>query len=146
MKLLLLSVGFAAISCCSSKKTTTAAVGNESKEEKTEAKKDESTFNAEKGSPVADSVPVCIRDLIAGFKAEEVQNPPRKVYSYTYNGHTVYYVPAICCDFFSDLYDDKCNVIGHPDGGFTGRGDGKVPDFEKLKSNEKLIWQDTRKQ
>jgi hypothetical protein len=89
-------------------------------------------------------VPACVPQLITKFKKEPVQNPPRSIYSYNYNGKTVYYVQAICCDFFSDLYDSNCAVIGHPDGGFTGRGDGKFSDFNKEKKNEKLIWKDTR--
>lgn len=91
------------------------------------------------------SIPACIKKLITQFKAEEVQNPPRKIYSYQYNGNTVYYVTAPCCDFFTDLYDNKCNLIAHPDGGITGKGDGKAADFLKNRSNEKLIWEDKRK-
>ena len=29
-----------------------------------------------------------------------------------------------CRDQFSDLLDANGNLIGHPDGGITGRGDG----------------------
>ncbi|MBK7884687.1 MAG: hypothetical protein IPJ81_13565 [Chitinophagaceae bacterium] len=78
------------------------------------------------------------------FSAEEKTNPPRSIYQYTYNNATVYYVPAKCCDFFSDLYDSKCNIIAHPDGGFTGRGDGTAKDFFEKRTNEKLIWRDER--
>lgn len=89
--------------------------------------------------------PTCVQILVEKFSKEKVQNPPRSIYSYTYKGKTVYYVTAPCCDFYSDLYDENCNLIGHPDGGFTGRGDMKMPDFEKEKSNEKLVWADDRK-
>jgi len=57
----------------------------------------------------------------------------------------VFYVPALCCDFYSDLYDMDCNLIGHPDGGYTGRGDGSFPDFTERRKDEKLIWADERK-
>ena len=90
-------------------------------------------------------LPACISKLIVQFKEEEKKDPPRKIYSYSYEGKTVYYVPAICCDFFSDLYDANCNLIAHPDGGFTGRGDGNAADFMKTRTNEKLIWKDERK-
>jgi hypothetical protein len=90
-------------------------------------------------------LPTCIKEMIKKMETEPVTNPPGKVYSYTYNNKTVYYVPAICCDFFSDLYDDSCKIIAHPDGGFTGRGDGKIKDFEEGRKNEKLIWADKRK-
>ncbi|MEJ7610481.1 MAG: hypothetical protein WKF88_04810 [Ferruginibacter sp.] len=92
-----------------------------------------------------DSLPVCVKVLIEKFKSEPVSNPPRKIYSYVYDTKKVYYVTAICCDQFSDLYNDSCRIMGHPDGGFTGRGDGKIPDFESNRSAEKLLWEDTRK-
>ena len=100
--------------------------------------------------PVKDSMLVetaqnCLGDMIKGFEKEEKQNPPRKIYRYNYKGKTVYYVTAPCCDFYSDLYDSTCTLIGHPDGGFTGKGDGRWLDFNSNKSNEKLVWEDKRK-
>jgi hypothetical protein len=92
------------------------------------------------------SLPVCIKAMIEKMKAEPITNPPNKIYSYTFKNKTVYYVPGVCCDNFSDLYDDSCKIIAHPDGGFTGRGDGKIKDFGELRKNEKLIWEDKRKQ
>lgn len=125
MTRIFLAVCVMMISCCSSNKTVATA-----------------------DKPAADSlgtnISVCIKDLITKFKSEEKTNPPRSVWQYSYNGKTVYYVPAICCDFFSDLYDDHCNLIAHPDGGFTGRGDGQARDFAEARSNEKLIWKDKR--
>ena len=101
---------------------------------------------APEGSKViADSLPVCVKVLIEKFKSEPVSNPPRKIYSYMYDQMKVYYVPPICCDQFSDLYNDSCRIMGHPDGGFTGRGDGKPRDFESARPTEKLLWEDTRK-
>ncbi|MEO6668158.1 MAG: hypothetical protein ABIN36_01700 [Ferruginibacter sp.] len=95
---------------------------------------------------VADpAVPACIQKMISQYQSEEKQNPPRQIYSYLYNGKTVYYVTPPCCDFFSDLYDSTCVLIGHPDGGFTGKGDGKTSDFKEVRTNEKLIWKDDRK-
>ena len=90
-------------------------------------------------------LPACLQKLIKGYLEEEVQNPPRKIYSYTYNGNLVYYVIPPCCDFFSDLYDAQCKLIAHPDGGITGKGDGRARDFTETKSNEKLVWEDVRR-
>ena len=87
----------------------------------------------------------CIKSLIESFKKEEKQNPARSVYSYKYKGKTVFYVPAVCCDKFSDLYDNNCKLIAHPDGGLTGKGDGKEKDFSTLRVDEKLLWHDKRK-
>lgn len=89
--------------------------------------------------------PPCVLNLIKTFSEEAAQNPPRKIIRYDYKGQKVYYVPAVCCDFFSDVYDSNCNLIGHPDGGFTGKGDGKIPDFETAATNETLVWEDKRK-
>lgn len=104
-------------------------------------------FQKKKKKPVATAEqPACVKALIKKFSAEEKQNPPRSIYSYTYKGKTVYYVTPPCCDFFSDLYDSAtCKLIGHPDGGITGKGDMQMMDFNTAKSNEKLIWKDTRK-
>ena len=93
----------------------------------------------------AQPIPVAIQQLIKQYSAEEKANPPRTIYSYKYNGYTVYYVTAPCCDFFSDLYDSSGKLIAHPGGGFTGRGDGKIPDFDTKKTNEKIVWADKRK-
>lgn len=90
------------------------------------------------------NTPACIDSMIRVYKKEEVTNPPRKIYSYTYRNQTVYFVPAQCCDFFSELYDSNCRLIGHPDGGFTGKGDGSMTDFFDTRKNERLIWQDER--
>ena len=91
------------------------------------------------------AVPICIKALIKKLESEPVTNPPSKIYSYTFDGKTVYYVPPVCCDNFSDLYNDSCKIIAHPDGGFTGKGDRKAPTFHDDKKDEKLIWEDKRK-
>ena len=96
-------------------------------------------------SIAADSLvqpPTCVKALIGKRKAEPVTNPPGKLYSYTYASKKVYYVPPVCCDNFSDLYNDSCKIITHPDGGFTGRGVRKIKNFEEKNTNEKLLWQD----
>ncbi|MEO6454403.1 MAG: hypothetical protein ABIN97_10040 [Ginsengibacter sp.] len=88
--------------------------------------------------------PSCINDKIEFFKKEPKQNPPRSVTEYTYKGHKVYYIPAPCCDQYSTVFDSTCNLLGHPDGGITGKGDGKLPGFGEEAKDEKLIWKDDR--
>jgi len=87
-----------------------------------------------------EKLPTCIKNKIDSFKLKEVHEKPQRVTAYTYKGKKVYYVVMACCDFFNEVYDDKCNFLGSPDGGFTGQGDGKLPDFFKEATNEKLIW------
>ena len=88
--------------------------------------------------------PEWIDDLIVQFKNEPVGNPPQSIWRYNYNDQAVYFVPAQCCDQYSTLYDINGNVLGAPDGGITGGGDGKNTDFFSKRTNEKLIWKDMR--
>lgn len=89
--------------------------------------------------------PSCIRAKIKEIQSEKVRNPPGSIWQYEYKGQTVYYVTSYCCDFPSQLYDTNCNLICSPDGGYTGKGDGKCPEFFAERKNEKLIWKDDRK-
>lgn len=94
---------------------------------------------------IAKGTPPCIIDMINSLKKEGVRNPPAKVFKYTYEGKTVYYIPPYCCDAFSNLLDDQCNLICHPDGGISGRGDGKCPDLSRKLLNKEIVWEDDRK-
>ncbi len=83
-------------------------------------------------------------NLVRKLEKEPVANPPASLVQYGYKGQVVYYVPPRCCDIFSDLYDSDGNIIGHPDGGITGQGDGRVPDFLTERENERIVWKDQR--
>ncbi len=91
-----------------------------------------------------DENPAWITSLIVKYESEPIGNPPQSIWRYEYKKQTVYYSPAQCCDQFSTLYDVNGKVIGAPDGGFTGQGDGKHSDFFKERKSEKLIWKDSR--
>ena len=69
-------------------------------------------------------------------------NPPiaKHIYRYTYKDKKVYYVPSRCCDIQSSLYDSTGKQLCSPDGGKSGRGDGKCADFFEQRSNEEVIW------
>ena len=86
----------------------------------------------------------CIEEKIKSIKSENVWNPPAKIWSYKYNGQIVYFIPQRCCDIPSVLLDENCNPICSPDGGFTGKGDGRCSDFFDKRTNKKLIWKDKR--
>lgn len=90
---------------------------------------------------IKDSIPACIRNKIDSFKVLQQHEQPQRVIEYQYRGKKVYYIVMPCCDFFNEVYDDKCRLLGCPDGGFTGRGDGKIPDFFTAATKEKLIWE-----
>ncbi|MEZ4793754.1 MAG: hypothetical protein R2783_09910 [Gelidibacter sp.] len=97
-----------------------------------------------KSSDQNSGIPNCIKESIEALKNQPIQNPPAEVWLWESNGKTYYYFNAACCDQFSILYNDKCELICAPDGGFTGKGDGKCPEFgESVKKI--LIWKDERK-
>ena len=85
-------------------------------------------------------LPTCMKNKIDSFKLKEAHERPQRVVEYSYKSKKVYYIVMPCCDFFSEVYDEKCNFLGSPDGGITGKGDGKLPDFFTEAKGEKLIW------
>gem|GEM_PF-576375 len=95
--------------------------------------------------PAATPVPDSVTALIHNIESQPVRNPPAIVARYDYAGQVVYYVPPHCCDFFGDLYDSTGQVICHPEGGLTGKGDGRCPDFFTQRQHETIIWRDSRK-
>ena len=95
-------------------------------------------------NPALPALPICIRQLIAKYQQAPKENPPRKIFSYLFKGKTVYYVTPPCCDMYSELFDSECKLLGHPDGGITGKGDGTLPDFRTTKTQEEIVWEDKR--
>ena len=88
--------------------------------------------------------PQWVNQTIEKFKSEPVGNPPQSIWKYEYKGQTVFYVPPQCCDFFSSLFDANGKLICAPDGGLTGRGDGRCSDFLTARTKETLVWKDER--
>ena len=88
--------------------------------------------------------PAFIKQLIVDIEATPAANSPGAIWKYRYDGRAVYYVPPSCCDVPSALYDADGKLICSPDGGFTGKGDGKCPDFLERRSEERKIWDDPR--
>lgn len=128
----ILFLGFNA--CYSSNKTNARAI----------SPAEDSLVSANVNVVIPAGVPQCIVQMIATFRNQPKENPPRKIFQYNYRGNKVYYITAPCCDQYTDLLDSNCKLIGHPDGGFTGKGDGRLPDFNAEKKEEKLVWEDKR--
>ena len=102
-------------------------------------------FSQCKHNDIPKDIPACVKNVIEKIKSQNVRNPPASVWQYDYDGKTVFYIPPYCCDELSRLIDTDCNPICSPDGGIGGAGDGKCPDFFSKRTNEKQIWQDSRK-
>ena len=65
---------------------------------------------------------------------------PEYISRCTYQGQVVYYTPAQCCDIPSVVYDEECNDICWPSGGYAGGGDGRCPDFNEEDAACEKIW------
>jgi len=93
---------------CGLSKTNQSATNTDSliaAEQKAKAKNDSLYANVYK-------LPTCIKNKIDSFKLKEAHEKPQRVVEYTYKGKKVYYVVMPCCDFFNEVYDDKCNFLG----------------------------------
>jgi hypothetical protein len=101
------------------------------------------------GNPAAPDTshasPAWVTALIRQFETEPVANPPAFVARYDYKGQDVYFVPQRCCDIMSVVYTSDAAIVCHPDGGFTGKGDGKCADFFAERRNERIIWRDSKR-
>ncbi|AKD05558.1 hypothetical protein PKOR_06270 [Pontibacter korlensis] len=95
-------------------------------------------------SAIEQESPTWLTKLIGELKLETPANPPAKIYRYTYGGQEVYYLTGRCCDVPSQLFDAKGNLLCEPDGGITGKGDGRCPDFFEQRKNETIVWEDKR--
>ncbi len=88
-------------------------------------------------SDAAGDIPVCIRQKIYGWE-RGIGFGAARVIRYPYRDGFVYYVVMRGDDFGNPLYDENCNQICVPDGGWDN-GDGKCPtDFSKTNGEE--IW------
>ena len=87
-----------------------------------------------------DSIPLCLSAKIDSMAAEYPQGSPQSITRYQYRGQIVFYMLAPCCDKFNIVFDSACNILGYPDGGYTGRGDGSMPDFKKEVKGGKTVW------
>jgi hypothetical protein len=103
-----------------------------------------SSFNSTPKSTQKSGNPDWVSKRVTQFQNAPVGNPPQSIWKYEYQGKTVYYIPPQCCDQMSQLYDASGKMVCAPDGGFSGRGDSKCPDFLQVRKNGVLIWRDTR--
>lgn len=89
----------------------------------------------------ATKMPGCLREIIKTLSEDLSEGVPLSVTQFNYQHKNVYYMVAPCCDKYNIVYDSGCNILGYPDGGFTGKGDGKMLNFEKEATDPKVIWE-----
>ena len=79
--------------------------------------------------------PNCVKKLIRGSNGT-----PQAVWRYQYQGETVYQVIPDCCDQYISVYSSNCDFICAPSGGYSGKGDGKCPNFNDEATEGVMIW------
>lgn len=69
--------------------------------------------------------------------------PPRDiiaVYQLVEDGETYYEVELGCCDHFTELYNQNCELICSPRGGISGGGAGDCPEWV-YQAERELFWE-----
>ena len=97
---------------------------------------------AEDKKELSDSIPACLQHLIDIGNKETPPNGPKQIDEYLYKEKKAYLLMAQCCDQFDMLYDENCKEICSPTGGFSGRGDGRCPEFIREAKLVKTIWKE----
>ena len=96
-------------------------------------------------NPVApEPLPTWLSSLIRELESQPRANPPAYIARYEYRNEVVYFQPQRCCDVPSNVFKADGALMCHPDGGITGAGDGRCPDFAAERKNETIVWRDTR--
>jgi hypothetical protein len=85
-------------------------------------------------------VPECLQEMIHPIPDGPVWYQYTRIDNYMYQGKMVYLATSRCCDRFNPLYDEECNYICAPSGGFRGSGDGKCKDFNETATPLGILW------
>ncbi|MFK7885768.1 MAG: hypothetical protein AB8G16_02795 [Gammaproteobacteria bacterium] len=88
--------------------------------------------------------PDWLATLVSEIQAQAVTNPPSLIVGGDYGGTPVYYRAPYCCDIPGTVYSVEGSVICTADGGFTGKGDGRCPDFWATLKDCAVVWTDPR--
>jgi hypothetical protein len=89
--------------------------------------------------------PVCLDQEKERLRETIGSGQSVQIIRYRFDGAYVYYITPACCDLYGTVLDEQCEAICAPDGGFTGRGDGKCPDFFDKAKDAHQIWQYTKR-
>jgi hypothetical protein len=89
--------------------------------------------------------PAWLSARIATYENSQFGTAPSEIWTYQVKGKPVYFIPAACCDRFSELLDAKGHLICAPDGGIDGKGDKKCKPVHKAPKQMTVVWQDARR-
>ncbi|MEZ0538546.1 DUF6970 domain-containing protein [Fibrella arboris] len=100
-------------------------------------------LSCQRDEPTPNDIPACIQTIIQ--KNGQLNTYPNVVAitRYKYQHRYVYLALSDCCDFPNLLYDNTCQTLCSPSGGWTG-GDGRCANFFTEATEKTEIWQKTR--
>ena len=84
--------------------------------------------------------PPWLQTKILGFERGPASEAPREIWKITHHGKATYYFIQPCCDFENPLYDEQGVEICNPDGGLSGKGDGKCPEPRDRGTEAEFVW------
>lgn len=93
---------------------------------------------------IEETLPGCIETMITELKKAPVTNPPTVITEYLFNKLRVYHISAPCCDQMSRVIGEDCGLVCRPDGGITGKGDGKCSGFFEEATFLRVVFKDDR--
>lgn len=85
--------------------------------------------------------PKWVTEMIDSFENKVKHSVGASISKYAFDGDIVYYVLMPCCDQFNELYSESGDLLCYPDGGITGKGDGKCPEFDSGAELLETIWE-----
>ena len=91
-----------------------------------------------------EGVPSCVKKMIKKTKKGKSDNLATEVWKWTVDNQIYYYFSGGCSDCLNYLYDNNCNLICAPSGGFSWGGDGNCPSSIYNNQIERIkIWEDS---
>lgn len=91
--------------------------------------------------PTPKAVPDCIQTIIQQNGRFNTNLSVVAITRYKYQGRYVYFGLSDCCDMYNLLFDNTCQTLCSPSGGFSGGGDGRCANFFKEATEKTEIWQ-----
>lgn len=81
-----------------------------------------------------------LEDLITAAENGTDTSRTQAIWSYEYNGQTVYYISEYFGWGYNHVYDSTGIALGAPDGGWRNGGDGNLTNFFETATNKTLVW------
>ncbi len=90
------------------------------------------------------SLPVWLRQRIAGYERSEFGTSYMRVMKFRHWWRTYYYFTGLCCEQLDPIMDADGEYVCAPTGEWAGEGDMKCPKSFPDESGMTTVWKDSR--